>query len=242
MHCDIVESYHDYEPPFPIVPIIRDLMKCVPKKHWNGLNCIVLTDSAGQSRDERRAQTLSRGRKVSLNEALGFCSYGTNAEKPYIQLHIDQILMKQTTREATERLLAARSWWAASAHVLRGMLRRFARPYSRRVVLARVLYHELGHHIHHTQHPEHREPENVADDYMFEFLLRMTVRRWYFVLVAYAALAVSPSFWRFYSQARTDANKYEERKREAAARRKARRHEKDKFGHRRHSKKNKKHH
>ena len=32
--------------------------------------------------------------------------------------------------------------------------------------ITRVLFHEIGHHIHRTKCPEHREPENVADEYM----------------------------------------------------------------------------
>src|SRR5206468_1742291 len=32
--------------------------------------------------------------------------------------------------------------------------------------MADVLFHEIGHHIHHTARPEYREPEDVADAWM----------------------------------------------------------------------------
>ncbi len=38
-------------------------------------------------------------------------------------------------------------------------------PFFKNTVLANVLYHELGHHIHYTLRPEHRERENVADEW-----------------------------------------------------------------------------
>jgi hypothetical protein len=38
-------------------------------------------------------------------------------------------------------------------------------PLFREVLLGHVLFHELGHHIHVVVRPEHREKEDVADDW-----------------------------------------------------------------------------
>jgi hypothetical protein len=38
-------------------------------------------------------------------------------------------------------------------------------PVQRDILLSNVLFHELGHHIHATSHPEFREKEDVADDW-----------------------------------------------------------------------------
>ena len=46
----------------------------------------------------------------------------------------------------------------------------------RSLVLGDTLYHELGHHIHAQQQPEHRERETVADEWQTR-LLRVHVRR-----------------------------------------------------------------
>lgn len=35
----------------------------------------------------------------------------------------------------------------------------------RNLLIADTLFHELGHHIHKVQRPEHREQEDVADDW-----------------------------------------------------------------------------
>lgn len=38
-------------------------------------------------------------------------------------------------------------------------------PLLREISIGEVLYHELGHHIHACARPEHREKEDVADDW-----------------------------------------------------------------------------
>jgi hypothetical protein len=43
-------------------------------------------------------------------------------------------------------------------------------------VIGRVLFHELGHHIHLTTRPEFKEKEDVADDWS-KRLMRNAVRR-----------------------------------------------------------------
>lgn len=50
-----------------------------------------------------------------------------------------------------------------------------------------VLFHEIGHHIHETQRPEFREPENIADRYAWQLMGRLVIRRWYLVAMAVGA-------------------------------------------------------
>lgn len=42
-------------------------------------------------------------------------------------------------------------------------------PVIRDLVMADVVYHELGHHVHKTRRPEFREREDVADDWCKHF-------------------------------------------------------------------------
>lgn len=53
-------------------------------------------------------------------------------------------------------------------------------PLTRRLIVAPILYHEIGHHIHSTKAPQHREPEDVADKWR-DSLCSMYLRRryWY---------------------------------------------------------------
>ena len=171
MRCQIVESYRNYKPPFPVVPIVEDLVKCVPEKYLRGLDAIVLTNAGGQSRRARRRTTRARGRKVWVSTSRGFYKPPYAGRKPYIQLHVDLICGPTLKRR----------WWLAP----------LAAPFARRWRFAHVLYHELGHHIHRTQRPEHRERENVADGYMHALLKRLYVRRWYLGLAAFVAVLLN---------------------------------------------------
>jgi hypothetical protein len=163
-----------------VKPYILDLIKCAPAKHWAGLDYILLTDAAGQSRSERRKKSKSRKRKVSSNESLGLYRQSWSGKKPYIQLHVDAIL---GDRKRPKNPLCC-----------------LAFPLVRRHRFAYTLYHELGHHIHHTHRPEHGEPENVPDRYLFDFLTRMMIRRWYLVPPAVIGIITTPSNWKPFYQ------------------------------------------
>jgi hypothetical protein len=58
-------------------------------------------------------------------------------------------------------------------------------PIFRTYLLGEVLYHEIGHHIHHTKQPERRDKETVAEEWK-EKLLRsfMSKRYWYLAALA----------------------------------------------------------
>lgn len=172
---DLVESYINYEPPFPVAPIIHDLLKCVPEKYLTGLDCIVLTNASGQPRHERRKKVPSRNHKTTLIDALGFYQPAPHGQKPYIELYVDNIL--------------------ANWRPPKGILERAARCYFSHSRFAKVLYHELGHHIHETKRPEHREPENVAETYTRQLMRRFRVRRAHILVFSVSAALISPRLW-----------------------------------------------
>ncbi|MCP4643061.1 MAG: hypothetical protein GY851_21625 [bacterium] len=176
---DIVEAYHDYEPPVPVEHVVRDLLRCVPAEYLQGLGAVILTDAAGKSRHERRASTHSRGRKVGLSDCLGYYEQAWNGEQASITLHMDVLLPR------SER---GRTWFAR----LRAKL---IRPWWLRSRIGHTLYHELGHHIHTTQKPEHRERENVADSWKWPLFFRMFKRRWYLAVLFGLGYVMSSAFW-----------------------------------------------
>jgi hypothetical protein len=55
-------------------------------------------------------------------------------------------------------------------------------PVLRAMWIGSVLFHEIGHHIHFTQRPEHREREDVADEWK-KRLMRGFLRKRYWYLV-----------------------------------------------------------
>lgn len=134
----IIEAYRDYSPPYNATRIIEILLRHIPAEDLIGLHSIVLTNSSGLSRDQRRQKTWSRNRKVRLSECLGWYARATRSSVARITILVDNIVRRETK-------------FALSVGFLRNMS------------LAGVLYHELGHHIHATRRPEYRGKEDVAE-------------------------------------------------------------------------------
>jgi hypothetical protein len=176
------EEYGAYAPPIEWKPYVEDLLRVVPPRYLRGLAFVLLTDSESKSRAERRRTTRARGKKVSLKTALGFYCHASADGPAYIVIHVDQIAAYENARRMPLRRHGIRYHLA----------RRMARPMLRRRELAHTLYHEIGHHIHKTQRPEFREPENVAEKYAWEFIRRLMLRRWYFFLAALLAICLYP--------------------------------------------------
>lgn len=51
-------------------------------------------------------------------------------------------------------------------------------PMARFILIASVLYHELGHHLHKTQYPEFKEKEDVAEEWRRK-LTKAAIRKRY---------------------------------------------------------------
>src|SRR5208282_707519 len=87
----------------------------------------------------RSTRTKSRGRKVRIKQAGGLYHPATQQRGAWIEIFVDNVLNR----------------WG------RGWLSRT--NWFRETELSEVLFHEIGHHIHYTVRPEHREKEDVAD-------------------------------------------------------------------------------
>lgn len=55
-------------------------------------------------------------------------------------------------------------------------------PFLRKVVFGQVIFHELGHHIHHTMQPEHAEKEDVADGWARRFSANFIRKQYWYAL------------------------------------------------------------
>jgi hypothetical protein len=137
---DIKEAYRNYLPPINASKIVGQLLRAVPEKYLKGLDCIVLTNEASLSRRDRVGRVWSSKRKFDKSMILGRYHPATRSSPPYIELRIDKILQG-----------------------LPALPRRI--PLMRDAMFGHVLFHEIGHHIHSTIRPEHREKEDVADDW-----------------------------------------------------------------------------
>lgn len=134
----IIENYRGWQPPFDAAAVTRRLLDRLPRRHLIGLDAVVLTCAARMSRRRRRRKTRSRGRKVPIVRCLGLYHQKWRGDPAWIELFVDNIVAR-LNRVA----LAPRT--------------------TRELLIGRVLFHELGHHLHATQRPEYREQEAVAE-------------------------------------------------------------------------------
>jgi len=137
---EICESYKDFLPPSWIRRSVTRLVDGVPEKYVSGLHSVTLTNTDGLNHRRRRQKTISRKRKVSVIECRGLYHQKWQGKPATIELFVDKIIHR---------------WPVIVLKV----------PLFQDLLLADVLYHELGHHIHKTSAPEHREREDVAEDW-----------------------------------------------------------------------------
>lgn len=137
---NVVESYHDFQPPTNFRQTIETLLRYVPPKYLLGLKTIVLTNQAGLTRKKRKQRMWSRNRKVRVAECLGSYQHASKSSPAAVWLYVDNIVESGI------------NWWNRV-------------PVLRYVVASSALYHEIGHHIHAAHRPVHEEKENVAEDW-----------------------------------------------------------------------------
>ncbi|MDR3739031.1 MAG: hypothetical protein P4L40_08415 [Terracidiphilus sp.] len=158
---------------------VEKMLASVPPKYLNGLSEVVLTNTAGLPRKLRRSVTKSRGRKVRIVEARGLYHQAWHGKPAWIEIFVDNALGPPPGGWL-------RWLW------LRGLFREGG--------LSEVVFHEIGHHIHATVRPEHREKEDVADVWKLRlvrnyFRQRHPILRRLFRIVLFA---FGPLYRRFY--------------------------------------------
>lgn len=157
----IIENYHDFTPPKWLKGVIQDALDSVPANYLAGLKIIVLANKSALTRDQRRKRVWQQGRKHRLAEARG-CYYPSTRSRPA-------------------------SIWIYADNILRPLPHWFVRlPICAVMVVADVLFHEVGHHIHNVHQPVYQGKENVAD-YWAKKLSRAFGRRryWYAMPLLY---------------------------------------------------------
>jgi hypothetical protein len=135
----LVTYFHEYTPPFDVRPLMSRMLRSVPSEYLVGLDSIVLTSTDTFSRKRRRSKTRSRRRTVRIVKTRGLYHRAQGGETAWIEIFVDRII----------------EGWELGLWLKLPLLRDF--------LLAPVLFHEIGHHIHTTIRPEFREREDVAD-------------------------------------------------------------------------------
>ena len=153
---EVIEAYREFNPPCNARETVRDLLSSVPEKYTVGLWRVVLTNGAALTGRRPKSWSWARGRKARHTEVLGLYHHERRGEPAWVELFVDKIA------EGAPK-------WGLGVGIVRD------------TVFGNVLYHELGHHIHARQRPEHREREDVADDWKRR-LVRGHIRQRYPVL------------------------------------------------------------
>jgi hypothetical protein len=135
----ITLAFSGPEPSFDVLSMVERIVDSVPESFLVGLTDVVLTNASTLPRSRRRGATKSRGRKVRIKEAGGLYHPATQQRGAWIEIFVDNVLNRR-----------GRGWLSRT-------------NWFRETELSEVLFHEIGHHIHYTVRPEHREKEDVAD-------------------------------------------------------------------------------
>lgn len=139
---EIIENYSDYSPPFDVKLAVSRMLNTTPPERLVGLRAVVLTNKSSLPRKRRRGITwAARKRKVRMKDVAGLYHPHWGNEAAWIEVFVDEVFGPWQ-----------KGWWL-KVSLCRDML------------LSDVLFHEIGHHIHATSHPEFRERETVADEW-----------------------------------------------------------------------------
>jgi hypothetical protein len=167
----IQEVYRDYAPPINAAAIVHQLLKSVPDKYLAGLDCVVLINEGSLSRRDRIGKAWSRKRKYDKSRILGRYHGRTRSSLPYIELRVDKIISR-----------------------LPGL--QIYIPLLRYMVFGRVLFHEIGHHIHRTIRPEHAEREDVADNWANKLNVNFFRNKYWYAIPILIPVAKTYTFLR----------------------------------------------
>ncbi len=150
----IREFYNGFTPPRFVLPLVSRLLFSVPSKYLVGLDAVVLTNQSGAPRRWRIGKVTSKKRRFPQDRVFGRYHYAHKDGPAWIELYADKLV-------------------AASNY-------RFV-PLGRTAIFGKVLFHEIGHHVHTTVRPEFREKEDVADNWGRKLMTNYLLTHYWYV-------------------------------------------------------------
>jgi hypothetical protein len=146
----VQENYKDYTPQVNAKKTVQILLNYVPPEDLANLQSIVLTNTAALSR-KRKRQRSSSGAPIS--DVLGRYHPGWKKQPANIEIYVDTIFNDA-------------SWYDLKLPILRNLM------------FAKVLYHEIGHHIQIISNSKLVKGEAFADKYASRLSNRMFRQRY----------------------------------------------------------------
>lgn len=141
--------------------VVERMLSRLPTGYFAGFGTVSLRDWESLSKRER----IKRKKAGPHKELLGTYFPPTAQDPAYIHLFIDTIFA--------------------------GLPKTFSRiPPVRDILLGKVLYHELGHHLHRVIRPEHRDAELVAEEWRKRLLGEYFRREYWYLLPLFWPVAI----------------------------------------------------
>lgn len=160
----ILSVYKDYTPPVDLEKVIRALLQVVPADLLVGLAEITLTNSSSPARSHRRRRVWTQRRKSSVSRTRGLYHARSREGEARIEIFVDKVF-KGFPR----------------AVLLLGLIRS--------LLLADVLYHELGHHIGARIQPQ-RGVEHVACEWSRRLTASFISKRYWYAMPLIRVMAI----------------------------------------------------
>lgn len=159
---EVRESYQGDGAPQWMRSTVERLLRSVPEDLVGSLGTIVLTDSAtiGRGKTPRVG-----GRKYNRSECRGFYHPATRQGEAWIELVADNIV----------------AGWPKAILALQ---------FPRDVVVAKTLFHEIGHHLHATVGSAARSGEGAAEDWRLRLSRGYFPKRYWHLRLIFRAGAV----------------------------------------------------
>jgi hypothetical protein len=154
---EVHANYRDEKPTVDVKSTVQSLIDDVPPELLVGFERVVLKCAADRPRGDKRRRKWSRGRKVHEGEVRALYHPQTAGQTAWIELFVDRLLNN------VPRVVQ----WL---------------PFVRDIVLAPVLYHELGHHIAGVRGGSHTRDEDFADEWSRELTARFMRRKYWYAV------------------------------------------------------------
>lgn len=156
-NINIVENYYNFEPRYNVKERIERLLSIVPSNYLMGLKTIHLTNYQALNHSKKRKKTWSQKRKVKLKNCLGWYYHKSTNQEVWIEILIDKV------QDSFPKFF---------------LISNFIKDW----ILADVLYHEIGHHIHSVHKREFSEREYVAEKWKKQ-LFSLYFKKKYWLLI-----------------------------------------------------------
>lgn len=164
-NLEIKETYKNYKPSVDAITIVRTLIHYIPVKYLVGLKHIIITNSSNLSRNRYRSKTWYRKQRVQLIDACGVYHQQWKGASAWIEIFVDNTI----------------NMWPRILLKI---------PLIRDIAFAGVLYHEIGHHIHKTVHPEYVEREDVAEKWSRKLTRAYIKQKYWYLLPIFFLLII----------------------------------------------------